>query len=214
MNRDNIIKNAEQYVRAILENESSGHDWYHIDRVRKLARKIARKENGDLFICELTALLHDLADDKLFADEEAALQSIVEWLVDQEVSEQVRNHVISIITSMSYKGGSNRELPSVEGKIVQDADRLDAIGAIGIGRTFAYSGAKGQLMHDPKIAVRGAMSKEEYRSGKSTAINHFYEKLLKLKDLMNTKTGKEIAVQRHEFLERFLDQFLAEWEVE
>ncbi|MFN7252754.1 MAG: HD domain-containing protein [Anaerobacillus sp.] len=207
-----ILIEAEQYVRSLLEKDSSGHDWWHIHRVRGLARKIAANEGANIFVCELTALLHDLADEKLFGDEEKGLADINEWLEKNGVGKEDRQHIVSIIKSMSFKGGNNLLVETLEARVVQDADRLDAIGAIGIGRTFAYAGAKGQLMYDPTIPVREDMTKEEYRKGKSTAINHFYEKLLKLKDLMNTEYGKELAIQRHRYLEQFLQTFLKEWD--
>lgn len=208
-----ILIEAEQYVKSILEDDSSGHDWWHIHRVRGLARKIAANEGANIFICELTALLHDLADEKLIGDEEKGLNSIHDWLERNEVNENDIQHILSIIRTMSYKGGNNVAVETLEAKVVQDADRLDALGAIGIGRTFAYAGAKGQLMYDPNIPVRDKMTKEEYRKGESTAINHFYEKLLKLKDLMNTEYGRKLAEERHRYLEEFLHSFLNEWNV-
>lgn len=206
-----ILIEAEQYVKSILEDDSSGHDWWHIHRVRSLARKIAANEGANIFICELTALLHDLADEKLIGDEEKGLNSIHDWLERNEVNKNDIQHILSIIRTMSFKGGNNVAVETLEAKVVQDADRLDALGAIGIGRTFAYAGAKGQLMYDPSIPVRDEMTKEEYRKGESTAINHFYEKLLKLKDLMNTEYGRELAEERHQYLEEFLQRFLDEW---
>ena len=213
VNKKDVLLQAEEYVRSLLKEESSGHDWWHIHRVRGLAKKIAVHEGADLFICEITALLHDLADEKLFGNEEEGLLSIDHWLNKYGVHEDERKHILSIIKTMSFKGGTNRPIETLEGKVVQDADRLDAIGAIGIGRTFAYAGAKGQLMYDPSIPVRDEMTKEEYRNGKSTAINHFYEKLLKLKELMNTDYGKKIAQERHRFLGEFLERFLDEWDM-
>lgn len=213
MNELKILIEAEQYVRSFLENDSSGHDWWHIHRVRSLARQIAAHEGADIFICELTALLHDVADEKLFDSEEERLAELDDWLLKNDVESDIRAQIVEIIKNMSYKGGNNLPVASLEGKVVQDADRLDAIGAIGIARTFAYSGAKGQLIYDPTIAVREEMSKEEYRGGQSTAINHFYEKLLKLKDLMNTEYGKQLAEERHQFLEEYLQRFQEEWNV-
>lgn len=212
MEKLQVLSAAEDYVRSILEKDSSGHDWWHIYRVRRLARKIAVKEGANIFICELSALLHDLADEKLVGDEEKGLVTIHDWLVTHEVSKEDCQHIFAIIKTMSFKGGNNVLIETLEAKVVQDADRLDAIGAIGIGRTFAYAGAKGQLMYDPAILVRDEMTKEEYRKGQSTAINHFYEKLLKLKDLMNTDYGRQLAEERHQFLEGFLTKFLEEWE--
>lgn len=213
MNKQLVLMEAEKHVRTILSEDSSGHDWWHIQRVRGLAKKIAMKEGADLFICELTALLHDLADEKLFGDEEKGLTSIADWLTEHGIEEETLNHVISIIKTMSFKGGNHSLFDSIEAKVVQDADRLDALGAIGIGRTFAYAGAKGQLMYDPTIPVRDEMTKDQYRKEKSTAVNHFYEKLLKLSSLMNTNYGKNLAMERHKFLEDFLEQFFEEWNV-
>lgn len=206
-----IIKRAEQLVKDALKHDSTGHDWWHIVRVQNLAKEIGRIEECNLFICELAALLHDLADDKLVSDEKAALESIEHWLFRQGISKEERYHIMDIVENMSFKGGNQPTMNTIEGKVVQDADRLDAIGAIGIGRVFSYSGAKGQLMYDPSIAVREVMTQEEYRKSKSTAINHFYEKLFKLKDLMNTNTGKKIAIERHLFMEKFIEQFFSEW---
>lgn len=213
MNKKQVLLAAEHHVRSILAEESSGHDWWHIHRVRSLAKKIAEKEGADLFICEITALLHDLADEKLFGDERMGLIKINNWLTEHEVSQSESDHIIAIIKTMSFKGGNNRLIDSLEAKVVQDADRLDAIGAIGIGRTFAFAGAKGQLMYDPSIPVRNEISKHEYRNEKSTAINHFHEKLLKLNELMNTAYGKKLADERHRYLEEFLKRFKKEWDV-
>ncbi|RBW71037.1 HD domain-containing protein [Bacillus taeanensis] len=211
MNENYVIQNTQLYVKNILESEGSGHDWFHIERVTKTAVTIAEKENANLFVCELAALLHDIADEKICGDEQKGLGIVREWLSLQEVPENTIDHVLQIISKMSFKGGNNLPLKSLEGKIVQDADRLDAIGAIGIARCFVYSGAKGQLIYDPALKPRAEMTNEEYRKGKSTAVNHFYEKLLKLKGLMNTKEGKRLADERHLFMENFLKQFYKEW---
>ncbi|MFC7370685.1 HD domain-containing protein [Fictibacillus iocasae] len=208
----NRINQTEHYVRNELKNDFSGHDWYHIHRVRQLALEIGKKENADLYICEMAALLHDIADEKISGSEEAGLLKVRTWL--ETIGEKKENieTILEIIENMSFKGGTQRKTLSLEGKVVQDADRLDAIGAIGIGRTFAYSGAKGQLMFDPEIPVRDHMTKEEYRNGKSTAVNHFYEKLLKLKDRINTEYARKLAEERHRFMEVFLEQFRLEWD--
>lgn len=207
-----IISRAETYVKQELGNDSSGHDWWHIYRVTKTARHLAQLENADLFVCELAALLHDIADEKLNASKAAGLQKVENWLLQNEVPAAEASHIMEIISTMSYNGGHNQPMQTLEGKIVQDADRLDALGALGIARTFAYAGHKGHLMHNPELAVRTEMPKEEYRNSESTAINHFYEKLLKLKDLMNTEAGKQMAAERHRFMEDFLKQFYQEWE--
>jgi len=212
LNRAAVIAEAEEYVRGKLAGDFSGHDWQHIERVRRSALAIAQEEGADLFVCELAALLHDAADEKLVDDAEGALKEIRGWLLARAVPEPMADHVLEIISTMSFKGGSNPPMRTPEGKVVQDADRLDALGAIGISRVFAYSGAKRRPIHDPAVKPRESMTPEEYRSGNDTAINHFYEKLLKLKDLMNTETARRLAEGRHAFMERFLEQFYAEWE--
>lgn len=212
--RHSVIQSAERLVRSTLKGDSSGHDWWHIHRVRKLAVDIGEKENCGLFVCELAALLHDLIDEKLVSNVSEAIADVKSWLAEQKVSKVEKEHIISIITNLSFKGGKQKPLETIEGKVVQDADRLDALGAIGIGRTFSYSGATGQLMFDPEIKVRNELTNEEYRTGKTTAINHFYEKLFKLSDLMNTETGKKVAEQRHLFMEQFIEQFYKEWDGE
>jgi uncharacterized protein len=212
MDKQKIIAEAEQFVRNKLAHDFSGHDWWHIDRVRNNAVTLAHKEQADVFLCELTALLHDLTDEKLVSDEYKAEQQLKEWLFTQGIPSTLIDKVLEIISTMSFKGGSRPAMITLEGQIVQDADRLDAIGAVGISRVFAYSGAKGRPIHDPSMKPREAMTKEEYRSGHDTAINHFYEKLLKLKLLMNTEYGRQMAEQRHTFMEQYLDQFYGEWD--
>ncbi|MBM7614123.1 HD domain-containing protein [Alkaliphilus hydrothermalis] len=213
--KDTIIKNTEEYVRNELQGEGSGHDWWHIYRVTQLSKKIAQKEGANLYICTLAALLHDIADEKLNESEEGGIMKVKNWLQSQSVETSDMEIILEIISTISFKGGNGPALTMLEAKIVQDADRLDAIGAIGISRCFAYSGSIGTVIYDPKIPIRDKLTKEEYRQKeKSTAINHFYEKLLKLKDLMNTKTGKEMAVKRHEYMEGFLEEFYGEWEGE
>jgi uncharacterized protein len=206
-----VIRQAQAYVKAELAHDYSGHDWPHIERVSKLARTIALEEKADLFICELAALLHDVADVKRTNSEQEGLAKVNNWLVAHPVRPQDISHIMEIISTLSFKGGQKLKMSTLEGRIVQDADRLDAIGAIGIARVFAYSGAKGRTFHDPSLKPRDEMTEEEYRSGKDTAINHFYEKLLKLKGLMNTDYGKKLAEQRHHFMLVYLDQFDAEW---
>lgn len=207
-----IIQQAMDFVRTELENESSGHDWYHIYRVTQSAKVIAQEEGADLFVCELASLLHDIADPKLNVSEEIGLKRVEHWLKDHEVHADTIEHVMQIISTMSYKGGGKPPMSTLEGKVVQDADRLDAIGAMGIARVFAYSGAKGRKLHDPSIDPRIDMTEEEYRNGEDTAINHFYEKLLKLKDLMNTNYGRTLAMGRHQFMLDYLDRFYSEWD--
>lgn len=206
MNKEIIVVETEKMVREKLFNEQTGHDWFHIERVTKNAIEIGNKEGANLFVIRLAALLHDLADDKVVESEEKGLENIKSWLNLQKVSKTDADHIIRIIQTISYKGGNFKELETLEAKVVQDADRLDAIGAIGIARCFLYSGSTGGAIYDPDKEIRDKMSVEEYRNG-SSAIHHFYEKLLKLKDLMNTKIGYEIAEQRHRYMESFLEQF-------
>ncbi|MGZ4111423.1 MAG: HD domain-containing protein [Tumebacillaceae bacterium] len=212
MDQANLLSAAADFARRELEQDSSGHDWWHIYRVTQMARRIAEEEGADAFLCELAALLHDVADEKLNESEEAGMRKVRTWLEANEVDAQTTADVLEIISTMSFKGGNRPPMRTLEGRIVQDADRLDAIGAQGIARVFAYSGAKGQLSHDPNLPPRTDMTAAEYRQGKSTAINHFYEKLLLLKDNMNTKTAKRLAGERHAYMEAFLEQFYAEWE--
>ncbi|WP_172252617.1 HD domain-containing protein [Saccharibacillus deserti] len=206
-----VLRAAAALARQEHEHEGSGHDWWHIYRVTELAKRIAAEEGADPFICELTALLHDLADEKLVDDPAAGLRRTSAWMKEHGVSAEDNAHVMDIIGTLSFKGGSGHPMSTLEGRVVQDADRLDAIGAIGIARTFVYSGKKGRPMYDPEIPVRQEMTPEEYRSGNDTAINHFHEKLLKLKDLLNTDSGRRIADSRHAFMKEFLERFEREW---
>ena len=206
------IEAAEAYVKNELGKDSSGHDWHHIDRVRKNARLIWSKEQkGDWFIIEMAALLHDIPDEKLNETEEAGWAKLDSFLSELELESNIANKIKDCIETVSFKGGREIELNSLEAEIVQDADRLDALGAIGIARTFAYGGKKGHPIFDPGISVREVMTLEEYRTGNSSSINHFYEKLLKLKDKMNTEQAKKLAEERHAFMESFLAQFYSEW---
>ncbi|MFF2450412.1 HD domain-containing protein [Neobacillus sp. NPDC058068] len=208
-----LIEITEVYVRNELGEDATGHDWYHVDRVRRNALSIGKKEKaGDPFIIEMASLLHDIPDEKLNESAEKGRAKLDSFFQTIELAEGVKNHIIQIIESISYKGGRKMALESVEAKIVQDADRLDAIGAIGIARAFAYGGKKGQLIYDPHIKVREEMSMEEYRNGKSTSIHHFYEKLLKLKELLNTEAAKKMAESRQQMMLDFLEQFYQEWD--
>ena len=208
-----IIQAAERYVQQELANEASGHDWWHIYRVTQLAKTIAEKEQANLFLCILTALLHDIGDEKFNESEEAGLLKVQQWLEANNVSTEQTNHILSIIANMSFKGGNTgKTVTTLEGKVVQDADRLDAIGAIGIARVMAYSGNKGRLFHDPHKQPREQLTQEEYRNGEDTAIMHFYEKLLKLKEQMNTNYGRLLAEKRHQFMELYLEEFYQEWD--
>ncbi|MBO9129495.1 HD domain-containing protein [Bacillus sp. 165] len=211
MKKEEKIIETISFVKDVLGKDASGHDWYHIERVHKLACAISEKEGGDRFVIEMAALLHDVADEKLNESEEAGLQKVRDWLKELEVEEQEKEHILHIIMNMSFKGGHGGQVETIEGKIVQDADRLDALGAIGIARTFAYGGAKGRLMYDPNVPIRENMTKEEYRNANNPSLHHFYEKLLKLKDLMNTNAAKGIAAERHEYMEKFIEQFMKEW---
>ncbi len=207
-----LIQQAEAFVKNQLGNDATGHDWYHVDRVRRNALEICTQErNGDAFIIEMAALLHDISDEKLNESAEKGRDKLDSFLVSMHLSMDQTARIKEIIETISYRGGKETELTSPEAEIVQDADRLDAIGAIGIARAFAYGGKKGQPIFDPEIKVRDEMSVEEYRNGKSTSIHHFYEKLLKLKDRMNTKTAKIMAENRHKIMESYLEEFYKEW---
>ena len=206
-----ILNKTKEYVKETLINDSSGHDWWHIQRVRNTALYIGETEDVDLFIVEMAALLHDIADEKLNLNEEMGRQKVMNWLKSLDLSTHSCESIMEIIATLSFKGGNRPPMKTLEGQVVQDADRLDAIGAIGIARTFAYAGFHGDLIYDPEISVRETMSKEEYRNEKSTAINHIYEKLLKLKDALNTNTARKLAEERHQFMVTFLDQFYREW---
>ena len=208
-----IINNTADHVRKQLQNAEGGHDWFHIERVWKNAKLIAAKEHCDIEVVQLATLLHDIADSKFHGgDEEIGPKTAASWLRSQNYPQDRINRITSIIRAISFKGGANvHEDHSIEFHIVQDADRLDAIGAIGIARTFNYGGFKNRAIYDPSIAPNLNMTKEEYKKSTAPTINHFYEKLLLLKDLMNTESGKRIAEQRHGFMESYLDQFYGEW---
>ena len=212
MKQEEKIKAMEQYAKRVLDSDTSGHDWSHIERVVNTTKTIAKAEGADLFICEAAALLHDVIDDKIIQDPADALKELKKFLTSIEVTPVQIEAIVSIITRMSFKNHQEKQDLSLEGKVVQDADRLDAIGAIGIARVMCYSGSTGRPIHKPEMKPRENLTPEEYRNGESTAIMHFYEKLLKLKDLMNTKYGNELAKGRHEFLELYLKQFYAEWD--
>ena len=214
MNTYNLIDKTILFVKATLAQAEGGHDWFHIERVYKNALLIAASENCDLEIVQLGALLHDIADSKFHdGDERIGPRTARTFLESEKVLPTTINHVIAIIENISFKGGRvERKFSSIELDIVQDADRLDAIGAIGIARTFNYGGFKNRTLYNPQIAPNLSMSKEEYKNNEAPTINHFYEKLLLLKDKMNTLTGKQIAQERHRYMEGFLEQFYAEWE--
>jgi uncharacterized protein len=211
-----LIDNTILFVKQKLENAEAGHDWFHIERVYKNALLIAQDEICDIQIVKLGALLHDIADSKFNdGDETIGTKVARAFLESQNTSEEIITNVVNIIENISFKGGNfDKKFNSIELEIVQDADRLDAIGAIGIARTFNYGGFKNRQLYNPEIAPKLNMSKEEYKKSEAPTINHFYEKLLLLKDKMNTKTGKNLAQERHKFMELFLSQFYAEWDGE
>ena len=213
MNEEAILKQTEEYIKNKLSGEGSGHDWWHVYRVWKNAIHIGKHENVDLFVVQLAALLHDISDWKFNdGDDNVGPKLAGEWLEKMQVEEKIVSHICEIIKEMSFKGaGVKTQMRTKEGMVVQDADRLDAIGAIGIARTFAYGGHKGREIYNPNIKPELHDSFEKYKIGTGSTINHFYEKLLLLKDLINTKTAKKIAEERHKFMEQFLDRFYKEW---
>lgn len=208
-----LIDRTVAYVRQTLADDHSGHDWWHIERVRRLGRFIARREQADALVVELSALLHDIADWKFHGgDLTAGPRAAREWLQANSVHAPIVDHVCDIISQISFKGaGVSTEMSTLEGKCVQDADRLDAIGAIGIARTFAFGGHFGRPIYDPAIPYEHHASFADYKSKSGPTINHFYEKLLLLKDRMQTETGRKLALERHAFMEAFLNQFFEEW---
>ena len=214
MDNQKIVGEVSGEVRRALEHEGSGHDWWHVYRVWKMAERIGKEESADLFVIELAALLHDIADWKFHdGDDTVGPKMAREVLTKYGVPTTVIAHACDIIANASFKGaGVQTDMKTLEGKIVQDADRLDAIGAIGIARTFAFNGYMHWPMHDPRVIPVMHQSKEEYFKSTGTAITHFYEKLLLLKDRMNTKTAKKLAEDRHHFMEEYLDRFFKEWE--
>jgi uncharacterized protein len=212
MNQPLIIARAEEFVKEQLGQDTTGHDWWHTHRVRSTACEIAEIERADVFICTMAALLHDVADEKLNPSKEAGLLKVHTWLTANLTEEEQIRHIMLIVETMSFSGGGGEPMQTLEGQVVQDADRLDALGAIGIARTFIFSGAKGRPAYDPEVAPREESLQKEYRDySKGTAVNHFYEKLLKLKFLMNTAYGRKLAEERHNFMLNFLDQFYKEW---
>ncbi len=214
MNKVKIVQKTKQYVRAKFKEEGTGHDWWHVERVLKSALAIAKKEKGaDLFIVQLGALLHDIADFKFHGgDDTAGGKAAAKWLRSIGADESTIKKVVHIVDNVSFKGLLVKsKMESLEGKIVQDADRLDAIGAIGIARAFAYGGYKNRPLYDPCVKAKKHKSFEEYKKHNTSTLHHFYEKILHLKGLMNTKTGRKMALQRHKFLEAYLEQFHAEW---
>ncbi|WP_218598137.1 HD domain-containing protein [Polaribacter sp. NJDZ03] len=215
MNKELVIENTIGFVKETLKDAEGGHDWFHIERVYKNAVLISKDESVDAFVVSLGALLHDIADPKFFnGDETVGPKIATKFLVEQNVAKDVITHVINIIKHISFKNSletNGKKFTSKELEVVQDADRLDAIGAIGIARCFNYGGFKNRALYDPEVLPNLNMTKEEYKNSSAPTINHFYEKLLLLKDKMNTVTGQQIAAERHLFMELFLKQFDDEW---
>lgn len=201
----NLIEEAEIFVKNRLGNDTTGHDWFHIDRVRKMALHIANEEqSGHGPTIELAALLHDIPDRKLNESEEDGWRVLNDWFLHSKIKKQTIDEITAIIDSISYSKGQSK-LPSIEAKIVQDADRLDAIGAIGIARTFAYGGSVGNPIYHPDL---------DTTEGKQSTIQHFYDKLLRIADQLHTKTAKDLAKKRHQYMQEFLQQFYIEWDVQ
>lgn len=213
MNQKTIIQKTKDFVKKTLADAEGGHDWWHIYRVWKLSKKIGQNEKVDNFVVELGALLHDIADSKFYnGDEEVGPCKAKKFLNSLNVEKKVVDHVENIVSNVSFKGARNiQKFKSPELDVIQDADRLDAMGAIGITRAFNYGGHKGRGIYDPKIKPNLNMTKEEYKNNNTPTINHFYEKLLLLKNGMNTETGKYMAKHRHKYMEQFLDEFYKEW---
>lgn len=214
MTNSEVIQKTAEHMKTMFLSEGTGHDWWHIYRVWKVARHIGEQESADLFIVELGALLHDIADFKFYdGDETVGPREARKWLEGLAVEEDVIVAVCHIVENISFKGAKvSNGIKSVEGMVVQDADRLDAIGAIGVARAFAYGGSKGRSLYDPDEQPISHTSFEEYKKSTSSTLNHFYEKLFLLKDLMNTEAGKRIAVRRHAYMEEFVKEFRGEWE--
>lgn len=224
MDRQEIIEKTELFVKQTLSKDNTGHDWWHIHRVRNLAKRIARHEGADIFIVELAALLHDIGDYKFFqGDEEAGVAKVRKWLSSLEISPSVIDKIVEITSQISFmytlpdkdkgRGKKNSTIPTLSKELiaVTDADRLDAMGAIGIARAFTYGGFFNRPIYDPAIKPSKSITREEYKTTEAPSINHFYEKLLKLKDMMYTKLGRKMAKRRHRFLNLYLKHFFKEW---
>ncbi|MDO4753843.1 MAG: HD domain-containing protein [Bacillota bacterium] len=206
-----ILENAIAYVREIFIHDFSGHDFSHTMRVYRMATRLAEEEGADLFIVRLAALLHDIDDAKLSPETCTDKGRAISFMVRQSLDDSLQKKIITIVDEISFSGGNKKPPTTIEGMCVQDADRLDALGAVGIARAFAYGGSRGRQLYDPEIPPRDNMTESEYRKSNSTTVNHFYEKLFKLKDLMNTSTAKRIATQREKLMKQYLRAFLAEW---
>lgn len=215
VNNQAIISRTIAFVQDTLRGAEGGHNWFHIERVWKNAKRIAAEEAADLLVVELAALLHDIADAKFHnGDEEIGPATARNFLAGEQVDETITEHVVNIIRNISFKGGhAFSDFSSKELLVVRDADRIDAIGAVGIARAFHYGGYKNREIYNPEIPPNLRMTREEYKNGSSPTINHFYEKLLLLKDQMSTKAGRTLAESRHKFMEDFLDQFYTEWDL-
>jgi len=215
MNKDIIIQNTIQFVKETLKNAEGGHDWFHIQRVLNNAKLIAENESVNIFIVSLGALLHDIAEPKFHnGDENIGPKIAKEFLEEQKIDKEIIQHITHIINHISFKNSftkTGEKFTSKELEVLQDADRLDAIGAIGIARCFNYGGFKNRSLYNPEIAPNLKMTKEEYKNSSAPTINHFYEKLLLIRNQMNTVTGKRIAKERHAYMEGFLKQFYEEW---
>lgn len=215
MKKQQIIKKAAKFVKSRLSSESSGHGWWHTWRVWQMAKKIAKKEKANLFIVEIAALFHDVADWKFQSEHDDSIGALIakEWLEKFDIDSKIISQICNIIKNVSFKGAKVKDkLKTIEGKVVQDADRLDAMGTMGIARTFAYGGSSGREIYNPNKKPKKHKTFEEYKASKSPSINHFYEKLLLLRNRMNTKTGRKIAEKRHKFLKIYLKEFFNEWE--
>ncbi len=213
--KSDVIRAVESFVQHEMQGAEPGHDWPHIARVRSLALRIAHAEQAEAFVVELGALLHDIADEKLYNDPPAQLEKTQKLLEELGVDAETSAHVGQLIANVSFKGGANYQtFDSLPLRIVQDADRLEAIGAIGIARMFSYGAIRHRPFYEPDVSPSLTMSPEEYRKNKGTTFNHFYEKLLLLKDRMNTETARQIAEKRHAFMQAFIEQFLVEWNAE
>jgi len=213
MKQEQIIRNTTEFIKKEFANETSGHDWWHIYRVWKDSIELAKQEKCDLFIVEMAALLHDLSDFK-FIEKEEGKNKIIAWLKKQELDSEQIERILEVVEDISFKGAeSESKIRSREAAVVQDADRLDAIGAVGIARAFAYGGKVGRPLYDPSVKATMHKSFEDYKKhGNSSTVNHFYEKLLLLGDRLNTESAKKVAEKRHKYMEQFLDEFYKEWE--
>ncbi len=216
MNKKKVLQEAESWVKDIVSHDKSGHDWHHIERVRNMAKRIAEEEKEDSFLIEIMALFHEVPDRKIagHGNEASALETVRKWLKDHAFSDEDIEEVLYVIANQSYSKSTlqGKTLKSKRGQIVQDADRLEAIGAIGIARCFAFTGNRNNPIHDPTIPPNLDKTHDQYTKDDDTAINHFYEKLLLLNDHINTNAGKRIAQHRHDFMKLYLDEFFAEWD--